>query len=103
LGIQCEYILSLPGSTASVERTFSGMNDIWTNEKSQLKVETLKAILIVKTNLKMTCLQFYHFLKNQKDMLKQISSSTKYVSENECDVDAIVAKSDGDEESDYKH
>ena len=35
-------------------------------------------------------------------MLKQISSSTKYVSENECDVDAIVAKSDGDEESDYK-
>ena len=71
-----EYILSLPGSTASVERTFSGMNNTWTNEKSQLKVETLKAILIVKTNLKMTCLQFYHILKNQKDMLKQFSSST---------------------------
>ena len=51
-----EYILCLPGSTASVERVFAEMNKTWTEEKSNLKVETLKAILTTKVNLKMSCL-----------------------------------------------
>lgn len=55
-----EYILCLPGSTASVERVFASMNKTWTAEKSQLQVETLKAILRTKINLKMTCVEFYH-------------------------------------------
>lgn len=55
-----EYILCLPGSTASVERTFASMNKTWTDEKSQLQVETMKAILKTKINLKMTCVEFYH-------------------------------------------
>lgn len=50
-----EYILCLSGSTASVERVFSQMNKTWIDEKTKLKTETLKAILTIKINLKMTC------------------------------------------------
>lgn len=74
-----EYILCMPGSTASVERVFSGMNKTWTEEKTKLTVETLKAILTVKVNLKMTCLEVFTWLKSQPEMLRQIQSKEKYV------------------------
>lgn len=57
------YILCLPGSIASIERVFSQMNKIWTKEKSQMKIEILKAILVTKTNVDMNCSEFYSFLK----------------------------------------
>lgn len=47
-----EFILCLPGTNSSVERVFSEMNKTWTEDKSALSVETLKAALMVKTNLK---------------------------------------------------
>lgn len=73
-----EFILCLPGSTAPVERVFSAMNKTWTEDKSHLKVETLKAILTTKVNLKMTCIEFFHWLKTQPDMLRKIQSNEKY-------------------------
>lgn len=73
-----EYILCLPGSTASVERVFAEMNKTWTEEKSNLNVETLKAILTTKVNLKMSCLEFFRWLKDQPDMLRKIQSNQKY-------------------------
>lgn len=42
------YLLSLPGSTAPVERIFSSVNKIWTVDKSRLKTETIEAMLMVK-------------------------------------------------------
>lgn len=73
-----EYIFCLPGSTASVERTFASMNKTWTDEKSQMNVETLKAILSTKINLKMTCVNFYHWVKTKPDILRKIKSNEKY-------------------------
>lgn len=73
-----EYILCLPGSTAPVERVFSAMNKTWTDEKSNLKVETLKAILTTKVNLKMTCINFFQWIKEQPDLLRKIHSREKY-------------------------
>ena len=73
-----EYILCLPGSTASVERVFASMNKTWTDEKSQLKNETLKAILTTKINLNMSCIDFYHWIKTKADMLRNIKSKDKY-------------------------
>lgn len=74
-----EYILCMPGSTASVERVFSAMNKTWTEEKTRLKFETLKDILAVKVNLKMTCLEVFTWLKSQPEMLRQIQSKEKYI------------------------
>lgn len=73
-----EYVLSLPATTASVERVFSAMNKSWTEEKTRLKVETLRAIMIIKFNMKLTCTDFYKYLKNQPLLLRQIASDNKY-------------------------
>lgn len=73
-----QNILCLPGSNASTERVFSQMNKIWTKEKSQLKIETLKAILVTKTNIDMNCSESYSFLKKSPILLKSIASNDKY-------------------------
>ena len=73
-----QYIFCLPGTNASTERVFSQMNKIWTIDKSQLNVSTLKALLILKYNFKHSCLDFYKLLKSTPDLLTKIISSEKY-------------------------
>lgn len=73
-----EYILCLPGTTASVERVFSAMAKSWTAEKTRLHIETLKAILTVKCNLQYSCIEFYTFLKTKPELLRSIAAKDKY-------------------------
>lgn len=42
--IVCQFVLSLPGTSAPIERLFSQINKFWTSEKSQLHVSTLNEI-----------------------------------------------------------
>ncbi|KAF2886470.1 hypothetical protein ILUMI_19703 [Ignelater luminosus] len=53
-----EFALCLPASNAPTERVFSIINNIWTSEKSQLTVETLKAMIVVRCNLGRSCEEF---------------------------------------------
>ncbi|KAL4108051.1 hypothetical protein QTP88_018308 [Uroleucon formosanum] len=46
-----EYVLCLPGSNASTERVFSHISKIWTKEKTQLNVSTLKPLMTVLKNM----------------------------------------------------
>ena len=82
-----QYIFCLPGTNASTERVFSQMNNIWTDEKSQLKVLTLKYLLMLKFIFKLSCLDFYNMSKSSPG-LKKIISSEKYEVKkpNGCDV-----------------
>lgn len=73
-----EFSLCLPGSNAPTERVFSILNNIWTSEKAQLKVNTLKSILITKYNYDLNCLEFKEYLKSNEGLLKQIYSAEKY-------------------------
>lgn len=73
-----EYILALPGTTASVERIFSAVNKTWTSDKTKLSVDTLAAIMAVKCNLKYTCINFYSYLLTQTNLLRQIGAKEKY-------------------------
>lgn len=73
-----EYVLSLPATTASVERVFSAVNKSWTREKTRLNIETLKAIMIIKFNMMFTCTDFYKYLKTQPQLLREIASDDKY-------------------------
>lgn len=73
-----EYILCLPGTNAPVERVFSLMNKLWTQEKTQLQVSVLKAMLIIKVNVRKSCQEFYTYLKSSPAILKQICASEKY-------------------------
>jgi hypothetical protein len=52
--------MALPGSNAAVERVFSVINALWTDEKNRLKIQTVKALTIVKTHFKdFSCAEFY--------------------------------------------
>lgn len=75
-------VLSLPGSNASVERVFPLMNDLWNSGKSQLKVETVKAMLQVRTHFSMSCVEFSNKLSSTNEVLKKIHSSEKYTKTN---------------------
>ena len=70
--------MCLPGTNAPTERLFSVMNNIWTAEKTQLNVSTLKAILIVKTNFELNCVDFYDKFFQNVPILNKICSSEKY-------------------------
>lgn len=76
--ILCEFIFCLPGTSASLERFFSNINNYWTSEKSQMKLSTLEAIMQVYTNFNETCSEMFQFLKGQPQILKAILSSRKY-------------------------
>ncbi len=52
LNLIVQFILCLPGTNAATERVFSLVNDLWTEKKSQIKVETLKDLLQVKCTCK---------------------------------------------------
>lgn len=70
-----EFSQCLPGTNAQVERVFSHMNNIWTSEKTQLKVETLKSLIITKLNFNFGCSEFYNMLLENADVLEAIHSS----------------------------
>lgn len=73
-----EFVLCLPGTSAPVERVFSAVNKIWTADKSRLAINTLNDIIKVKYNIKLTCQEFYTFLKSQPALLRDILKKDKY-------------------------
>lgn len=85
--ILVEFALTLPGSNAAIERVFSLVNALWTKEKNRLHLDTVKAMIIVKTHFKGTkCVQFHELVKKEKKILEKIHSSQKYVHPvNPCD------------------
>jgi len=73
-----QFALALPGTNAPIERVFSIMNDLWTEEKSQMSHETVKSILLVRVNLSVSCTDFYHKIKGNRQLLESVHSSEKY-------------------------
>lgn len=74
----CEYLFSLPGHNANVERIFSLMSIQWTDERSKLLPETVEAILQCLVNLDQDCGEMYHYISKNKDIVKAAKSSNKY-------------------------
>jgi hypothetical protein len=73
-----EFILCLPGSTASAVRIFTVMNSMWSQEKSRLSVETMGAVIVIRQNCVMECEKFYDEVLKDRNLLRKITSSEKY-------------------------
>jgi len=71
-------VFAIPASNAYVERIFSIMNNLWSPERNRLGVDMVKAQLCVRSNLKMTCAEFFNFIKARTDLLKDVRASAKY-------------------------
>ena len=77
----CEYIFSIPGHNANVERIFSFMEIQWSDERNKLSTNTVESILQCLQNYNFTCSEMHDYLINNKALLKAAKSSEKYNSE----------------------
>lgn len=73
-----EFALCLPGTSASVERIFSLMKHVWSPDRNRLMVGKVQAMLSIKVNCKMSCVEFFEDIKGNKPFLKKVLSSEKY-------------------------
>nr|XP_023968918.1 uncharacterized protein LOC101952564 isoform X2 [Chrysemys picta bellii] len=58
-----QHVLAIPPSNTFVERIFSVMKNLRTDERNRLQVDMAKAELFVHFNYQMTCAEFAGFLK----------------------------------------
>lgn len=73
-----EYGFTIPITNASAERVFSLVNKVWTDDKSNINMETLKRGLQLKFNSNLTCPQFYEYILSQPRALTKVRSNEKY-------------------------
>jgi hypothetical protein len=73
-----EIVFSIYSSNAYIERVFSIMNNICSDDRSKLLTPNLKAELCVKINYNFKCSQFYDYIKNNDKLLNACKSNSKY-------------------------
>lgn len=81
LPIVLEFAFALAPSNASTERVFSKIKLYWSDTKSNLSPEMLKAAMQTKINImhhNQNCGEFVNFLENNQELVKQMHSSNKY-------------------------
>lgn len=73
-----EYVFCMPGTSAPVERVFSLMNNVWTDDRGLMKESTVKGLMTCKINVGLSCEEFYTKIKSKKEVLKMILANEKY-------------------------
>lgn len=74
----CQYLFSIPGHNAHVERVFSLISSQWTKERNSLSIHTVESIIQCIYNYKMSCSEFYNYVKGERELLKKVKNSEKY-------------------------
>ena len=54
------------------------MNNLWSDERNRLAVDTVKAELRVRLNFDCNCSEFYEQVKGNVKLLENAKSNTKY-------------------------
>ena len=67
-------VLSVLPSNSQTERIFSCMDSIWTDARNKLSVEHVKALLVILTNIDLSCAEFAAEVKHNKKLLTIIYS-----------------------------
>ena len=72
-----QFVCSIPVSNAFVERIFSVIGNVWTDERNLLFVNTVKRELYLLFNLGACCTEFKDTISCNKRLLKAVSSNAK--------------------------
>jgi hypothetical protein len=62
-----KYVFSIPLSNAAVERLFSILLNLWTDERNRLSMDVVKAEICCSINLKKSFLDFAEWVKSAVD------------------------------------
>jgi len=73
-----QYVMSIPVSNANVERIFSVMGNVWTDERNRLCVESVRSELCIFFNFPYKCTEFKDVISNNNKLLKAAESNNKY-------------------------
>ena len=73
-----EYIMAIPIGNDFVERVFSHLFKIWTDDRNRLSITLIKAEICIKNNFKFKCSEFKEFIKNNTKCLISAKSNKKY-------------------------
>lgn len=66
------------GTNASAERVFSEIKAMWTQERSELSLQRVASMALIKFNTKQSCIEFYNSIKENRPVLEAIKSGGKY-------------------------
>ena len=73
-----EFVFCLPGTSAPVERIFSIMKNMWSDDGSSMHEKIVRALLVCKSNIDLTCTEFYENIKSNVVLLKKVIGTDKY-------------------------
>jgi len=73
-------VLCIPVSNAFVERVFSIMGNIWTNNRNKMRLNIVKSEILTKVNFDMNCEQFLNWVQknDQKQLVLCVPKQIKY-------------------------
>jgi hypothetical protein len=71
-------VMAIPIGNDFVERIFSVMKNLWTDERNRLSVAQVKAELCIKFNFSMTCPEFYNHISKDRKLIESAKSEKKY-------------------------
>ena len=69
---------AIPIGNDFVELVFSVMNNLWTDERNRLNINTVRTEICTKINYSITCNEFKIFVSDQKGMLNAVKTNKKY-------------------------
>jgi hypothetical protein len=72
-----ETVLCIPIGNSFVERVFSLMKRIWTDDRNQMNIDLVKTEICINTNFSMSCEEFREYIKDKKDILNSVKSAYK--------------------------
>jgi hypothetical protein len=73
-----QYVMSIPVSNSSVERVFSVMGNVWTDECSRLSTASVKSELEIFFNIPYSCVAFKDAISGNKQILRAAELNNKY-------------------------
>ena len=73
-----EFVFCLPGTSASVEKSFSIMKNIWSDDRSSMHEKNVKALLFCKSDIDLTCTKYNENTKSNVVLLKKVLGTDKY-------------------------
>ena len=73
-----EFVFCLPGTSAPVERIFSIIKNMWSDDRSSMHEKNVRALLVCKSNIDLACTEFYENIKSNVVLLKKVIGTDKY-------------------------